>query len=135
MQALKLYQELLQGPDPDPQYHTYAAACLYHIGSYDAAEEEAQRGPRSQLQARAPLAWGVGRSSGRGVRIASSWHNAALAACCAHRHIQPGIRAQQSRQNCRPLRAPALPPARRASCCTARTGVATTAHSWRGTRS
>ncbi|GBF97642.1 hypothetical protein Rsub_10518 [Raphidocelis subcapitata] len=34
------------------KHHTYAAACLFHMGEFEAAEEEALKGPRSQLQAR-----------------------------------------------------------------------------------
>jgi intraflagellar transport protein 56 len=40
-QALAVYQELLLGPDPDPLYHTYAAACCYYLGLTQQAEEEA----------------------------------------------------------------------------------------------
>jgi hypothetical protein len=54
-QALELYRRLLSAPDPDPQHHTYAAACLFHMGEFEAAEEEALQGPRSQLQVRVCL--------------------------------------------------------------------------------
>jgi hypothetical protein len=32
LQALALYQELLQQEDPDPLYHTYSAACYFYMG-------------------------------------------------------------------------------------------------------
>lgn len=50
--ALHIYRELLAMPDPDPQYHTYAAACHYYMGLYKEAEAAAQQGPRSPLQTR-----------------------------------------------------------------------------------
>lgn len=41
--ALHIYRELLAQPDPDPQYHTYAAACHYYMGLYKEAEAAAQQ--------------------------------------------------------------------------------------------
>ena len=51
-QALKVYGDLLDLPDPDPVYHTYRAACLFYMGKYKEAEAEVDRGPRSKLQSR-----------------------------------------------------------------------------------
>lgn len=39
--ALEIYRALLAQVDPDPQHHTYAAACLYHMGQLAEAEDEA----------------------------------------------------------------------------------------------
>jgi len=50
--ALQVYERLLEAEDPDPVYHTYAAACLFYMGRYAEAEEEALRGPKSPLQTR-----------------------------------------------------------------------------------
>jgi len=62
--ALKIYRDLLTWPDPDPTYHTYAAACLFYMGCYAEAEEAVQQGPHSQLQVgRAWVqGWGLGGS-------------------------------------------------------------------------
>lgn len=50
--ALKLYRELAAGEDPDPMYHIYAAACLYYMGMYQEAQEEADKGPKCPLRTR-----------------------------------------------------------------------------------
>ena len=51
--ALDTYKDLLRmGNDPDPTYHTFAAACLFYLGRYKEAEEEALRGPSTKLQTR-----------------------------------------------------------------------------------
>ena len=39
MQALKIYQDLLEQDDPDPLYYTYSAACSYYMGMYQEAEQ------------------------------------------------------------------------------------------------
>jgi hypothetical protein len=71
-QALALYRQLLAQPDPDPTHHTYAAACLFYMGSYEEAEDAAQRGPRSPLQVRARGGRKSGglRGSNRGLLLA-----------------------------------------------------------------
>jgi len=47
------YRDLLRmGSDLDPTYHTFAAACLFYMGRYQEAEEEALRGPSTKLQTR-----------------------------------------------------------------------------------
>jgi intraflagellar transport protein 56 len=51
--SLDTYKDLLRmGNDPDPTYHTFAAACLFYLGRYKEAEEEALRGPSTKLQTR-----------------------------------------------------------------------------------
>lgn len=51
--ALDTYNELLRASDdPDPTYHVFAAACLFYLGRYEEAEEEAARGPNTKLQTR-----------------------------------------------------------------------------------
>ena len=51
--ALDTYKDLLRmGNDPDPTYHTFAAACLFYLGRYKDAEEEALMGPSTKLQTR-----------------------------------------------------------------------------------
>ena len=50
--ALETYMHLLELDDADPAYHTYAAACQYFLGNYEAAEHEALLGPASRLQGR-----------------------------------------------------------------------------------
>ena len=50
--ALELYQQMLGSADPDPTLHTYAAVCLFYMGRYAEAEEEALQGPASRLQTR-----------------------------------------------------------------------------------
>eukprot|EP00217_Crustomastix_stigmatica_P015940 CAMPEP_0183789418 /NCGR_PEP_ID=MMETSP0803_2-20130417/410_1 /TAXON_ID=195967 /ORGANISM="Crustomastix stigmata, Strain CCMP3273" /LENGTH=557 /DNA_ID=CAMNT_0026033587 /DNA_START=70 /DNA_END=1743 /DNA_ORIENTATION=+ len=52
LKALNCYRELLRAPDPDPTYHTYSAACLFYMGQYKEAEEEALMGPSTKLQTR-----------------------------------------------------------------------------------
>jgi tetratricopeptide (TPR) repeat protein len=42
--ALLLYKELLEMPDTDPMYHTYAAACLFYMADYNEAHEAALQG-------------------------------------------------------------------------------------------
>jgi intraflagellar transport protein 56 len=51
--ALDTYNDLLRATDdPDPTYHVFAAACLFYLGRYTEAEEEASRGPNTKLQTR-----------------------------------------------------------------------------------
>ncbi|CAM6071431.1 unnamed protein product [Sphagnum tenellum] len=50
--ALLLYKELLEMPDTDPMYHTYAAACLFYMADYNEAHEAALQGPECPLQIR-----------------------------------------------------------------------------------
>ena len=51
--ALDTYRYLLRREsDPDPTYHTFAAACLFYLGQYDEAEEEAKKGPKTKLHTR-----------------------------------------------------------------------------------
>jgi len=51
--SLDTYMDLLRmGADPDPTYHTLAAACLFYLGRYQEAEEEALQGPSTKLQTR-----------------------------------------------------------------------------------
>eukprot|EP00899_Mesostigma_viride_P026591 jgi/Mesvir1/7116/Mv09220-RA.1 len=50
--ALDIYKELLNEADPDPEWHIYSACCLFYMGRYKEAEEEALKGPHSQLQVR-----------------------------------------------------------------------------------
>ena len=66
--ALKLYAELLSGPEPDPAHHSYRAACLFYMGAYPEAEAAALLGPRSQLQVPPgwPYATGGGRAAAHG---------------------------------------------------------------------
>lgn len=42
--ALAIYQELSEQQNAEGVYHTYAAACLYHMARYKEAEEEALKG-------------------------------------------------------------------------------------------
>lgn len=42
-QALRLYRELLAGPDPDPLFYLYCSACLYYMGLFKEAEQEAMQ--------------------------------------------------------------------------------------------
>ncbi|PNW76469.1 hypothetical protein CHLRE_11g467616v5 [Chlamydomonas reinhardtii] len=50
--ALVIYKELLQHEDPDPMFFVYSAACLYYMGMYKEAEEQALQGPKCALQTR-----------------------------------------------------------------------------------
>jgi len=50
--AYDVYKELLRKPDPDPTYYTFSAACLFYMGRYKEAEEDALRGPSTKLQTR-----------------------------------------------------------------------------------
>ena len=51
--SLETYRELLRlESDPDPTFHTLCAACLFYLGRYQEAEEEALRGPNTKLQTR-----------------------------------------------------------------------------------
>ncbi|KAG2439081.1 hypothetical protein HYH02_006606 [Chlamydomonas schloesseri] len=50
--ALAIYKELLQHEDPDPMFYVYSAACLYYMGMYKEAEEQALQGPKCALQTR-----------------------------------------------------------------------------------
>eukprot|EP01062_Namystynia_karyoxenos_P002618 TRINITY_DN10924_c0_g1_i1.p1 TRINITY_DN10924_c0_g1~~TRINITY_DN10924_c0_g1_i1.p1 ORF type:complete len:597 (+),score=257.31 TRINITY_DN10924_c0_g1_i1:95-1792(+) len=45
--ALEAYRELIDGPEDDTpaEYHVYAACCLFYLGQYKEAEEEALKGP------------------------------------------------------------------------------------------
>jgi len=50
--AADVYKQLLKSEDPDPTFHTYRAACLFYMGEYKEAEEEAMKGTASKLQTR-----------------------------------------------------------------------------------
>ncbi|BBN20111.1 intraflagellar transport protein 56 [Marchantia polymorpha subsp. ruderalis] len=50
--ALDVYRELLESPNADNVFHNYAAACLFYMGLYQEAQEEALKGPESPLQTR-----------------------------------------------------------------------------------
>ena len=50
--ALKIYRDISVGEDADPMYHIYAAACLYYMGLYQEAEDEASQGPKCPLRTR-----------------------------------------------------------------------------------
>ncbi|KAL2609885.1 hypothetical protein R1flu_028458 [Riccia fluitans] len=50
--ALDLYRELLESPNAELDLHLYASACLFYMGLYQEAEEEALKCPESALQTR-----------------------------------------------------------------------------------
>jgi intraflagellar transport protein 56 len=50
--ALDAYTELLKGPKAEPVFHIYKACCLYALGQYDTAKEEAMKGPDDSLKSR-----------------------------------------------------------------------------------
>ncbi|KAL3696651.1 hypothetical protein R1sor_010727 [Riccia sorocarpa] len=50
--ALDVYKELLESPDAHLDFHLYASACLFYMGLYQEAEEEALKGPENLLQTR-----------------------------------------------------------------------------------
>eukprot|EP00276_Gloeochaete_wittrockiana_P020210 CAMPEP_0184339664 /NCGR_PEP_ID=MMETSP1089-20130417/8337_1 /TAXON_ID=38269 ORGANISM="Gloeochaete wittrockiana, Strain SAG46.84" /NCGR_SAMPLE_ID=MMETSP1089 /ASSEMBLY_ACC=CAM_ASM_000445 /LENGTH=542 /DNA_ID=CAMNT_0026667039 /DNA_START=64 /DNA_END=1689 /DNA_ORIENTATION=- len=50
--AMDVYQEVLNGKDPDPIIHTYLACCMFYLGMYKEAEDEALKGPAGRLQTR-----------------------------------------------------------------------------------
>jgi len=50
--ALKIYRDISVGEDADPMYRIYSAACLYYMGLYQEAEDEASKGPKCSLRTR-----------------------------------------------------------------------------------
>lgn len=46
--ALAMYKELAEQPHGDGTHHSYAAACLYHMGRYKEAEEQALKGKQGR---------------------------------------------------------------------------------------
>jgi len=48
--ALEAYQELTDKEEDVAEFHTYAACCLFYLGQYKEAEEEAHKGETSTLQ-------------------------------------------------------------------------------------
>jgi len=42
----------MRNRNADPQFHLYAAACMFFLGLYNEAKEEAMRGPSTRLQNR-----------------------------------------------------------------------------------
>jgi len=50
--SLETYQELLSYPDSDPLDHVYLGCCMFFLGMYKEAEEEANKGPAHPLQVR-----------------------------------------------------------------------------------
>eukprot|EP00998_Keelungia_sp_KM082_P008963 NODE_513_length_1857_cov_204.964740_g505_i0.p1 GENE.NODE_513_length_1857_cov_204.964740_g505_i0~~NODE_513_length_1857_cov_204.964740_g505_i0.p1 ORF type:complete len:582 (+),score=174.64 NODE_513_length_1857_cov_204.964740_g505_i0:115-1746(+) len=50
--AMTVYQEMLEKEDADPILHIYLACCLFYLGQYKEAEEEALKGPIVTLQNR-----------------------------------------------------------------------------------
>eukprot|EP00002_Diphylleia_rotans_P017202 TRINITY_DN333_c0_g1_i1.p1 TRINITY_DN333_c0_g1~~TRINITY_DN333_c0_g1_i1.p1 ORF type:complete len:554 (+),score=141.49 TRINITY_DN333_c0_g1_i1:64-1725(+) len=50
--ALKIYQDLLATGSADPVVHVYVACCLFYMGMYKEAEDEANQGPECPLQNR-----------------------------------------------------------------------------------
>jgi len=50
--SLETYQELLSLPDADPLDHVYLGCCMFFLGMYKEAEEEANKGPQCPLQVR-----------------------------------------------------------------------------------
>lgn len=47
--ALLLYKELLDAPDADSIFHTYAAACLFYMAAYEEAIQAALKGQGASL--------------------------------------------------------------------------------------
>ncbi|KAJ3367176.1 Intraflagellar transport protein 56 [Allomyces arbusculus] len=50
--AMKVYQDLCNGPSPDPLYHLYLSVCQFYLGMYREADEHASQGPTCKLQNR-----------------------------------------------------------------------------------
>jgi len=48
--ALLTYQELLSFGDADPLDHVYLGCCMFFLGMYKEADEEANKGPTCPLQ-------------------------------------------------------------------------------------
>lgn len=50
--ALDAYNDILRKPDADAVNYLYAACCMFYLGMYKEAEEEAVKGPATRLQNR-----------------------------------------------------------------------------------
>ena len=50
--SLKIYQEMLEDPDADPTFHSYAACCFFYMGMYQEARDQLEKAPDDGLRRR-----------------------------------------------------------------------------------